>query len=871
MTTPLGLEVTYYRIGPIRPSVITSSPGAVAPSNFGGLALTNIIKITLDFGNGTVVVFTVAVEDVITVQQVIDAVNAAYQAATVSLPNGTEFNRASVPVPVPGPYVFSDPATKDSFFVSFNGNTPIHINPPAGEYSAAMFATYVNNQIAAASQFSEGEAVALALVPGDPVRTVFRSKSFTGASSSVQFLPGNPGGTFPLKYLETLNRLGLTPGVYRGTVCAALYGLDEVEFFCPSTLPGASIKVEVQTPSPPTATAGLWGIPLTVTNTVTVGPMKVSVPTVSVILPEMVEFSEEPDDYDTQIQDFDNRGDAASIDPALGVNNVGVSALLGLTGKIDPSFIPSIIDSLNLGQLNLGSSRTKSAADQIAPRAVYPYNPSFGAVLLWEGVDVTEPSSGGLSRMYLKEGDLYLTRNAKLGTGGIWDRDLPNVDSAMFEFRSGKGAFAVYPGANSVPWAHVDWQRNIAFNPFAAVDPPYGDGLMKVGEFANTTQSLKPRLDMPLQSGIPTLLFVSKSSTGIGMRMYMTSNVTSNGSFLEITVNASFNGSQWVKDVTGVQATRIDYTAGGGFEMSTKFAGNNTPWSGWDAFPIRFDMAGQINLIQYTLKLGFGATNYNVPRISSDRYSPSNTRRTLLFESPVTDPNTAVPIRIYIDSNNTVMGDGFQFTYNARWDQVLDKWVQDVPSIRSNAWLMGAGRFWMFSKASGSGPWFDSYVNWDTYDLFDRINGPASPFSGLAVRDGTFRVDAASAAISNPASTAGVIGNAVYAKSMVKAWGRGTYQTGNITIVDGFNFAGIGPNAFAWDSVFSSGLTTARSVVQCVENGSNTNFATSGPANANLSLVFTSARFISYFLDYAGSLYPQSSYATLCWVVFCAQ
>ena len=860
MTVPLGLEVTYYRTGPIRPSIVTSSPGAVSSSDFGSLELTNVIKITIDFGNGTTVMFFVFIENVITVQQMVDAVNAAYQNATLGLTGGTEFNRASVPVPVPGPYVFSNPTTRDSFFVSFNGNTPIHINPPAGEYSASTFATYVNNQIGAASQVSEGEAVALAVIAGDPVRTVFRSKSFSGESSSVRFSPGNPGGSVPGSFMGTLDYLGLTPGLYEGTVCAALYGLDEVELFCPSTLPGATITVEAQAPSASTV-AGRWGIPLTVTKTVTVGLVKVAVPAVAVILPEMVEFHEELDNYDTEIQDFDNRGDAGSIDPAFGVGNVGISALLGLTGKIDPSFIPSVLDALNLNQVSLGANRIKNATDQKAPRATYPYDSSFGAVLLWEGVDVVYPSSGGLLRMYLKEGDLYLTRNAKLSAVGTWGRDVPSLDSSMFEFRSGKGSFAVWPGASAVPWTQNDWQRNIAFNPFAVADGPYGDGLLKIGEFVNVGASaFKPRLDIPTQLSTPTLLFAAKASTGIIIRAYVTNTTLANTTMLEITVNASFNGSQWSKDITGQQATRFDFTAQGGFQMSTRAAVNDTAWSGWDAFPVRFDPAGMINLFQYTLKLGFGATQSNIARLSADRYSASTNRRTLLFESPVTEAATAVPIRLYLETGNTEKGDGFCFTYNARWDHAFDRWVQDVPGKRSNAWLMGEGRFWLLSKVSGSGPWAEGFAAWNTYDLFDRNNSGAAV--GLAVKDGTFRVDAAGA-ISNPASTAGIVLNAVYAKSMIKAWARCRFLVPNPAILDGFNTSAL-QNWTVWDwYVFNSTPLGNGSYTAIGSLESNAGQAAANPVAMVVWGTSFSDRISIYFYNSLGFWYDTTSIAAI--------
>jgi hypothetical protein len=851
--------------------VVTSAPGAVSPSNFGDLTLGTVIKVTLDFGNGTVVVFSVSIEDVVTVQQVVDAVNAAYQAATLALADGTEFNRASVPVPVPGPYVFTDPATRDSFFVSFNGNVPIHINPPAGEYSASSFATYVNNQIGAASQVTEGEAVALALTAGDPARAVFRSKNFSGDSSSVRFLPGNPGGTVPGAFMETLDYLGVVPGAYKGTSCAALYGLDEIEFFCPSTLPGASITVEPQPPSSPGVAAGLWGLPVpSASAAVTVGQVRVAVPEVAVILPEMVEFHEEPDDYDSEIQDFDNRGDAATIDPSFGVGNVGISALLGLTGKIDPSFIPTLLDSLNLNHVNLGANRIKTATDQRAPRATYPYNPALGAVLLWEGVDVTEPSLFGLIRMYLKDGDVYLTRNAKLTDSGDWDRDVIEINSSMFEFHAGKGSFAVWKGAESAPWTHNDWQRNLTFNPFGTDDAPFREGLLSIGEFVNTSgQAILPRLDIPTQLGTPTLLFAAKASTGIVIRAYVTNTAVGNTTMLEITVNAKFNGSQWNKDVTGVQATRFDFTAQGGFQMSTKNAVNNTAWSGWDAFPVRFDPAGMINFFQYTLKLGFGATNSTSPRVSADRYSPSTDFRTLLFESPVAS-GANVPIRIYIDTSSTPWGgiptpdpgDGFMFTYNAKWDQSLGKWTQDVPGYRSYAYGFLGQRLWLLSRISASAPWDDGWTNWSKYNMLELPGPGGEKYSGFSTLDGTFRVDAAGS-VSNPVAATPILLNAIYAKSMIKSWGRCRYLVPNPAVLDGFNISSLA-NWTQWDWYVYNATPLGNgsyTVIGSLE--SNAGQATTNPVAMVVWGTSFSDRISIYFYDANGNWYSTTSVAAI--------
>jgi hypothetical protein len=852
-----GLEITYYRTGFVRPSVVTSL------SDFSTLELTDTLDVTINFGNGTTVTFTLSLEDVATVAQVVDAINLAYRNATAALTNGTEFTRASVPVPLPGPYVFSDPAKRDSFFISFNGNTAIHINPPAGEYSAATFATYINSRISAAGQFAEGEAVALTLTPGDAVRTVIRSKNMVGSSSSVAFLPGNPGGSTPGGFLETLNALGVTPGLYKATYVARVYGLDEIEFFCPSTLQGASLTL---TPSS-TGSGAKWGVPAAVTKTVTLGPTPVPVPTAYVIIPEMVEFHEEPDDYDTVIQDFENRSDTADLNPADGIGNIGLQALLGQTGKIDPSFIPRFLESLSLNQVSLGSNLTKSATDQLSPRTAVPYNPTFGAVLVWQGVDVTAPSSGGLIRVYLKEGDVYLTRNAKLNSAGNWERDVLQY-STMFEFSSGRTSLSIYNPMSSAPWAHSSWQRNVQLNPFLSSSGSYREGLLSLGEFANVgSQASQPRVDVPVQLETPTLLFAAKGPTGIVVRAYVSVDNLAAKSYLEVTVNANFNGAQYSKDVTGKVAVRYKFSNSAGIEMSTRLAANDAAWSAWDQTGLRIDPVTMTSFLGGTVRPGDSLTDGTVPRVVANRGPSASYRRTLLFESPIADAGTFTVIRLYIDTSYTNLGEGFTFTWNAKWDQSISRFVQDVPAQKSYAWSMIQGRFWFFTKAAGAVPWDDSFVHWDTYDAFDRGSGGA--YDGMVVKDGTFRVDSPGA-VSNPASSAVVLLNAVYAKSMVKAWGRGTYQTGNLAIWDGYNFAWQGANAFAWDSGFSTAITTSRAVVQTVENGSNTGFAVSGPANANLGLVFTSARFISYFLDYAGSLYPQANYATMSWVVFAA-
>jgi hypothetical protein len=229
------------------------------------------------------------------------------------------------------------------------------------------------------------------------------------------------------------------------------------------------------------------------------------------------------------------------------------------------------------------------------------------------------------------------------------------------------------------------------------------------------------------------------------------------------------------------------------------------------------------------IRLGDSLQDSTTPRAYMPRYSPSTNRRTLLFESPVTGAGTTSVIRLYVSTSNTNLGEGFEFTWNARWDQATSRWIQDAPGLSSYAWAMVTGRFWMFSKNAGSVPWDDSHVHWDSYDLFDRLNGITSPSSGMAVRDGTFRVNSAGV-VSNPASTTGIILNAVYAKSMIKSWSVCQYLLSSHLILDGFNVASLSvfttwdwyvyyatPQGTGYQSIMMSILDDAQSQVSTQE------------------------------------------------------
>src|SRR5512135_187024 len=224
--------ISYARQGAVPGRIVTSS------SNFATLLNTDSFSITvsttnpynfpgsissspnLDIQNYT---FNVTFASAPTgPQDVINAVNAAWNTATSILFD--TFNEAGVggvTALVPGPWNFVQ--NDDTFWIILNGQPAIKIAPTTGIYSAADLVTFVNTAISTAGQASQGNAV---VTFGGPATISIASLLTSGPSSSVQIIAGDPNGVSALPTnsdTRMLDKLGISPGIYTGSVIAKLY------------------------------------------------------------------------------------------------------------------------------------------------------------------------------------------------------------------------------------------------------------------------------------------------------------------------------------------------------------------------------------------------------------------------------------------------------------------------------------------------------------------------------------------------------------------------------------------------------------------------------------------------------------------------
>jgi hypothetical protein len=438
------IDFTFYRQGLIGPLVTgnLSNFGAIVP---GDDALVRVGFDAIDPGNPFHYNFHIVFSSTPTsVQDVIDKVNSSYGAG-VTDPGGCSPLIATVRTQTPAPYTFTDPSVRDSFFISFNGQPSIHINPPSTVSSASDFVTYINSRITAEAQASQGSAF-LTTTGG----VEFRSLNTNPTIASVAFLPGNPGGSSPGTFMETLSMLGIAPGIYRASFLASSYGADEIVLSLP---PGSYLAMVNFGFSGPIANMG-FPTPFTTGTADRLG--KVVAPTVQLLVPEMVEFSEEPDDYDPEIQLFDIPSNSQIISTD-GIKNIGIPALLDASGRINESFLPILLSFLNLDTLRLGE-RSRAIGEQTTRAKIQlPQTGNAGYVLVYESKStvVTDPPV----RLYVGSGAVVITSNARAVWSGstTWFRDLASSTSTMLEIKVGQ----ISSGwQSSASWADTAWNRN---------------------------------------------------------------------------------------------------------------------------------------------------------------------------------------------------------------------------------------------------------------------------------------------------------------------------------------------------------------------------------------------------------------------------
>ncbi len=828
-----NVKFSFFRNGPLRPRVVTSQ--GVAKSNFATLTGGDTTTVALVFGNGQSLNFNVTYSGITTVQGVVDKLNAAYSAASLAATgNQIDSTLATVVCRLSGPYRFTDPTKKDSFFVSFNGNTPVHVNPPAGIYSAAQLASYIAGRISAFGQSGQGAA----FVYTDPAGGVYlalKSLNTDVTASSLRVFPGNPGLSSPGQYMETLDMLGLSPGTFRPGTLAQLYGSDEVEIACPSPLPGATLTI-----SGGTVTLNKLGLSGNVFATASTGVQPVVAPSSHALIPEMMEFHEESDDYDSVVQDFDNKSLYNQLNPADGTANVGLDQLLGPDGKISPSILPRILSFLGASQLDLGSGLVNTLLGSTLTPKVTARHDLFGSGfynLLFESspdIGTNSPTLNSIVRIYTMQGRVYITVNAKVtaaaNASAPWARDT-TANSYVFRLAAGTLTLGVHRSTDAATWNENGWDSNVVADP--STDSSTYEEILSLGAALVRTEDeqTRPRIGTPIASGSMHLIYQGRGDQNTSkVRIYVKIGEPSEGDFSEtgaffITVNARWQSNSWFKDTSGVPASAF-YLKEGAFGIRSQKAADDASWSDWEGEPITGFLSDDGVTFGGTIGVTGSPENPGVPAISSYRWTSNGTNlRTLLFESPNGGPYANCPVRIYMNHSPSFYGQGFEFTFNARWNHQLNRWYADDFGQKSYSWVMGVDRFWFLSKNLSGVEWTEAPSGgWDRYSTFDHKNDPGYT-PAHAIRDGVFRIEAAGS-VANPAPSFAVQSNTLYAKNMIKSWGKvrgdGPSIT-NVTLLDGFNcnFTGYDGGAGAFGIQFATAMANTHYAVQFSGRASN--------------------------------------------------
>lgn len=815
-----NLRFSYFRNGPVRPRVVTSS--GVNKSNFSTLSGADSVAVNLNYGNGQTLSFNVTFSGITTVQGVVDKFNLALAGASQGATLGQiDSTLPQVIARLAGPYTFTS-TLKDSFFFTLNGNAPIHVSPAPGIYSASQMATLIGTAIGTAGQAGQGQGFTYT-APDGSVYFGIRSVNSDVTASSVRILPGNPGGSTPGSHMETLDMLGLTPGLYRAGTVAQLYGLDEVELHCSSPLPGANLTIAG---SP--ATMAKLGLPSGVNVSVTNGVQPAVAPTSHALIPEMVEFHEERDDYDSIVQDFDNKSGYNQLSPQDGTANVGLDQMIGMDGKLNPSLLPRILDFLGLDQVKLGSKLGTLLSSTLTPKIQATHGRSETGLynLLFESsADMTGASGSSVNtivRVYTLSGSVLITVNARMvaasSSPAAFTRDAAS-DSFILNLTDGVFKVGFWRQSDSSTWGLSDWKTSAQIDALAnssnADIVRVGDGLRQ-----NSGEALKARLGLSAPNILFTLLAEARGPEASRIRVYAKLGEDNEGdvtgtSILMVTVNARWDGSQWNKD-TSSRASMFSFSNDG---LDVFSRGDDTPWSesDWDVSHLSLNYNSLSASIGGSVSVGDNIIDQpHVPVIRGFRFADGVSKRQLLFQSDQAGPFANVPIRIYMLTGTGFYGQGFEFTYNARWEGGLNLWYPDDFAEKSYSWIMAKDRFWFLSKDALGSSWDENpSLGWSKYSVFDH-NAASTP--GHVVRDGVFRVEQAGAT-SNPVPSAAVNPNTVYAKSMIKAWGKirgdGPF-TFNVSLLDGFNcnFTGYDGGAGAYAASFATVMLNTHYAVQ---------------------------------------------------------
>lgn len=273
--TNTAYRISYYARMPLEATVITFN------SNFALLDGTDSFDVRFDYDTLSVGPSTVTFPagPGLTRDNVIDQINSAY-ATTVGIISGAAY----VIGQVGQPFGFEN---NEAFYLTVDGGAPLTIQFT----TATITAQDVCNIINAATGATATATVVTST--GSNLYVKIASNNPVGRTSSIQL------DTFPGVQYNTLQKLGLIPGLYKGFVVAEAYGNNEIRFRGIGR--GATSSVIISGPNPTTLTR--MGISIGTVYGLDEGEQPVNFPSFNVVsptdpypinalIPEVLEFGE---------------------------------------------------------------------------------------------------------------------------------------------------------------------------------------------------------------------------------------------------------------------------------------------------------------------------------------------------------------------------------------------------------------------------------------------------------------------------------------------------------------------------------------------------------------------------------------------------
>lgn len=332
-------------------------------------------------------------------------------------------------------------------------------------------------------------------------------------------------------------------------------------------------------------------------------------------------------------------------------------------------------------------------------------------------------------------------------------------------------------------------------------------GVVTGSELVDTlVDALTSRVEAPTaESSVSefTLMWESRSSASTpAYRLY----VKDDGE-VQLVVNAVWDGTDWEKDQTGLEATRFLVQADKIASETVDSVTNTWLDSAW-VRSLESNLGGLS--VQGGVTLGQGLlSDYTVPRVETT--------------VPVLGADRALLWRFNPDSGTTTTrvygtGSGIDVTMNAVWDGGTNLWSNDATGDSLLFHFGGSTPGLTVRGRDGSGTWNDSQgdtgwneVSLDFFATFGESQlwlgnvSPTIPSRGeLVMRDGRARFPNITSDIvesSNPQFDTPIT-NELRAKNVIKAWLLFDGTTG--TILDGFNVASLAGGGSLWTVNFAA-------------------------------------------------------------------